>query len=57
MSNIEAPQMPNAERTKEVDARILIAIRPMKAAKSRDQYEGIKAKASDVHDWPNRLDI
>ena len=35
----------------------LIAIEPMHDARSRDHYEGLKAKASDVHNWPNRLEL
>jgi hypothetical protein len=35
----------------------LIAVHDAPGAKGRDQYEGLKAKASDVHNWPNRLDV
>jgi hypothetical protein len=39
------------------DGETLIMIEPMKDARSRDHYEGLKAKASDVHNWPNRLEL
>lgn len=33
----------------------LIAVKPTDAPRSREHHEGIKAKASDVHNWNNRI--
>jgi len=35
----------------------LIVIEPMRDARAREHYEGLKARASDVHNWPNRLEL
>jgi hypothetical protein len=42
----------------EVRVRRLIEVRLLSGAKSRDIYEGVKsARASDVHNWPNRVQL
>jgi len=48
---------PTETSAPDLDEFQLIAVTPTAVARSRDFHEGLKAKASDVHNWNNRITL